>query len=269
MKQRLDTYLVENGLVSGRDLAKSFIMEGKVFVNGQRADKAGEQVSTKDSVELRGGPRYVSRGGLKLEKAMQVFPIDLSCAVSMDIGASTGGFTDCMLQNGAEKVYALDVGHDQLDIKLKNDPRVKNLEGTHIKNLSEDMLDGNSPELVSVDVSFISLEKVLPYIVPFMSEKTDLVCLFKPQFEVGKTNKGIVRREKEMVSALKKFILFLPDFGLGVKVLDFSPIKGPEGNREYLCYMKKGKFDAPIIDAQAVVDIFDANTGAVARFVLQ
>ena len=173
------------------------------------------------------------------QKALNVFNINAENKICLDVGASTGGFTDCMLQNGAEKVYALDVGHDQLDIKLKNDPRVKNLEGTHIKNLSEDMLDGNSPELVSVDVSFISLEKVLPYIVPFMSEKTDLVCLFKPQFEVGKTNKGIVRREKEMVSALKKFILFLPDVGLGVKGLDFSPIKGGDGNTEFLLYLKK------------------------------
>ena len=196
-------------------------------------------MSESDDISVLSSPKYVGRGGLKLEKALKVFNINAENKICLDVGASTGGFTDCMLQNGAEKVYALDVGHDQLDIKLKNDPRVKNLEGTHIKNLSEDMLDGNSPELVSVDVSFISLEKVLPYIVPFMSGKTDLVCLFKPQFEVGKTNKGIVRREKEMVSALKKFILFLPDVGLGVKGLDFSPIKGGDGNTEFLLYLKK------------------------------
>lgn len=237
--ERLDIFLFLCGKAKSREQAKSLISEGTVTVNGVKITKPAFKVSESDEIAVLSSPKYVGRGGLKLEKALKVFNINAENKICLDVGASTGGFTDCMLQNGAEKVYALDVGHDQLDIKLKNDPRVKNLEGTHIKNLSEDMLDGNSPELVSVDVSFISLEKVLPYIVPFMSEKTDLVCLFKPQFEVGKTNKGIVRREKEMVSALKKFILFLPDFGLGVKGLDFSPIKGGDGNTEFLLYLKK------------------------------
>ena len=237
--ERLDIFLFSGGKAKSREQAKSLILEGNVTVNGVKITKPAFKVSESDEISVLSSPKYVGRGGLKLEKALKVFNINAENKICLDVGASTGGFTDCMLQNGAKKVYALDVGHDQLDEKLKNDTRVKNLEGTHIKDLSENMLDGKIPELVSVDVSFISLEKVLPYIVPFISEKTDLVCLFKPQFEVGKTNKGIVRREKEMVSALKKFILFLPDVGLGVKGLDFSPIKGGDGNTEFLLYLKK------------------------------
>lgn len=243
--ERLDIFLFLSGKAKSREQAKSLISEGNVTVNGAKITKPAFKVSENDEISVLFSPKYVGRGGLKLEKALNVFGISAENKICLDVGASTGGFTDCMLQNGAKKVYALDVGHGQLDEKLKNDPRVINLEGTHIKDLSEKILDGKTPELVSVDVSFISLEKVLPYTVPFMSEKTDLVCLFKPQFEVGKTNKGIVRREKEMVSALKKFILFLPGVGLCVKGLDFSPIKGGDGNTEFLLYLKHGGDSSP------------------------
>ena len=242
MKQRLDVYLVENNMVSGRDLAKSYIMEGRVFVNGQRADKAGDQVSEKDSVELRGEKlRYVSRGGLKLEKAMQVFPINLENAVAMDIGASTGGFTDCMLQNGAAKVFAVDVGYGQLAWKLRTDERVVNMERTNIRYVTLENI-GEELDFASVDVAFISLKLVLPVAYSLMKDGAEIVALIKPQFEAGREQvgkKGVVRDPQVHISVIENVTQEAQKIGFEIKGLDFSPIRGPEGNIEYLMYAVK------------------------------
>ena len=242
MKQRLDIYLVENGLVSGRDLAKSLIMEGKVYVNNQKADKAGEPVSEKDKVEVRGETlRYVSRGGLKLEKAMQTFPIILENKVTMDIGASTGGFTDCMLQNGAKKVFAVDVGYGQLAWKLRCDERVVNMERTNIRNVTLDDI-GETLDFASVDVAFISLKLVLPVAKTLLKDGGEVVALIKPQFEAGREKvgkKGVVRDPEVHKEVIENVVSFTQDFGFKIKGLDFSPIRGPEGNIEYLMYAEK------------------------------
>ena len=242
MKVRLDLYLVENGLVSGRELAKSLIMEGKVYVNNQKADKPGEQVSEKDKVELRGEmPKYVSRGGLKLEKAMQEFPISLENCVAMDIGASTGGFTDCMLQNGAKKVYAVDVGYGQLAWKLRTDERVVNMERTNIRFVTPENIE-EELDFVSVDVAFISLKLVLPVAHTLMHNGAQMVCLIKPQFEAGREKvgkKGVVRDPLVHREVLEKITEFTQDTGFEILGLDFSPIRGPEGNIEYLMFAEK------------------------------
>ena len=213
MKQRLDVYLVENGLVSGRDLAKSLIMEGKVYVNNQKADKAGDQVGEKDKVELRGETlKYVSRGGLKLEKAMSAFPISLQGSVAMDIGASTGGFTDCMLQNGAVKVYSVDVGYGQLAWKLRTDERVVNMERTNIRYVTKETI-GEELDFASIDVSFISLKLVLPVACELLKDGGELVALIKPQFEAGREKvgkKGVVRDpevHREVIETVTEFPL--------------------------------------------------------------
>lgn len=242
MKQRLDIFLVENGLVSGRDLAKSLIMEGKVYVNNQKADKAGEQVSEKDKVELRGETlRYVSRGGLKLEKAMNAFPISLDGCVAMDIGASTGGFTDCMLQNGARKVYSVDVGYGQLAWKLRTDERVVNMERTNIRYVTPEDI-GEELDFASIDVAFISLKLVLPVAVNLLKDGGELVALIKPQFEAGRDKvgkKGVVRDSAVHQEVIENVTAFAQDSGFCVLGLEFSPIRGPEGNIEYLMYAKK------------------------------
>lgn len=244
MKKRLDVYLVENNLVSGRDLAKSLIMEGKVFVNNQRADKAGEQVGEKDKVELRGEvQKYVSRGGLKLEKAMESFEINLDGAVSMDIGASTGGFTDCMLQNGAKKVFAVDVGYGQLAWKLRTDERVENMERTNIRFVTRETI-GTALDFASIDVAFISLKLVLPVAYELLKDNKTLVALIKPQFEAGREKvgkKGVVRDKNVHKEVINEITSFAQDIGFKVLGLDFSPIRGPEGNIEYLMYAKKEK----------------------------
>ena len=247
MKQRLDIYLVENGLVSGRDLAKSLIMEGKVYVNNQKADKAGEQIGEKDKVELRGEVlKYVSRGGLKLEKAMNSFPINLNGCVAMDIGASTGGFTDCMLQNGASKVYSVDVGYGQLAWKLRTDERVVNMERTNIRYVTAEDI-GEELDFASIDVAFISLKLVLPVAEKLLRENGELVALIKPQFEAGREKvgkKGVVRDSAVHCEVIEEITNFAQNSGFAVLGLDFSPIKGPEGNIEYLMYAKKmSQFD--------------------------
>ena len=242
MKQRLDIYLVENGLVSGRDLAKSLIMAGKVYVNNQKADKAGEQVSEKDKVELRGETlKYVSRGGLKLEKAMKTFPIKLDGLVSMDIGASTGGFTDCMLQNGASKVFAVDVGYGQLAWKLRTDERVVNMERTNIRYVTPQDI-GQELDFASVDVAFISLKLVLPVAKTLLREEGEIVALIKPQFEAGREKvgkKGVVRDPEVHKEVIEEVVTFAQNTGFEILGLDFSPIRGPEGNIEYLMYARK------------------------------
>lgn len=243
MKERLDVLLVNKGLAPSREKAKVIIMSGNVFVNGQREDKAGSTFDVEKShIEVKASPlKYVSRGGLKLEKAMVEFPITLENAVCMDIGASTGGFTDCMLQNGAGKVYSVDVGHGQLDWKLRNDARVVCMEKTNFRYMQpediEDRLD-----FASVDVSFISLTKILLPARRLLKENGQMVCLIKPQFEAGRDKvgkKGVVRDKKVHEEVIEKVYEFALLCGFEVGGLAFSPIKGPEGNIEYLIYLKK------------------------------
>ena len=242
MKIRLDQYLVENGLADSRQKAQAYIMAGDVFVNNQKADKAGLFLKETDSVEVRGAKlQYVSRGGLKLEKAMQTFPIDLNGCVCMDVGASTGGFTDCMLQNGATKVYALDVGYGQLAWKLRSDERVVNLERTNVRHLTHEQVP-EEISFTSIDVSFISLTLVLPVVYEFLKETGEVICLIKPQFEAGREKvgkKGVVREESTHVEVIEKVVTFADELGFAVKGLTFSPVKGPEGNIEYLAWLEK------------------------------
>ncbi len=256
-KIRLDQLVFDLGLTESRERAKTTIMSGIVFVDGQRADKPGMQVSPDASVEVRGAALpYVSRGGFKLEKALKVFPIDACGKICMDCGASTGGFTDVLLKNGAAKVYSVDVGYGQLAWSLRSDERVVNLERTNIRYISEEQI----PEPIDIavmDLSFISIKLVLPAVCSLIKDGGDLVCLIKPQFEAGKDDvgkKGVVRDKNIHLSVIEGILSFAPTVGMTVMGLDFSPIKGPEGNREYLCFMKKGRFDPPTIDARAVVE---------------
>ena len=239
-KKRLDVAMVEQGLAESRQKAQAIIMAGQVYVNGQKVDKAGAPVAEDAVVEVRGKAlRYVSRGGLKLEKAMACWPIELNGAVCADIGASTGGFTDCMLQNGAEKVYAVDVGYNQLDWKLRTHPQVVCMERTNARYLTAEQIP-QPLEFFSVDVSFISLNLILPALRPLMKETGQGVCLVKPQFEAGKDKvgkKGVVRDPKVHLEVLEHFLEHAANAGFYVKDITFSPIKGPEGNIEYLGYL--------------------------------
>lgn len=246
MKERLDILLVRQGLAPSREKAKAVIMAGNVYVNGQREDKAGASFEEeKIHIEVKGVPaKYVSRGGLKLEKAMETFEICLADTICMDIGASTGGFTDCMLQSGAVKVYSVDVGHGQLAWKLRQDERVVCMEKTNFRYMQpadiEDRLD-----FASVDVSFISLTKILVPARNLLKEKGRMVCLIKPQFEAGREKvgkKGVVREPEIHEEVIRKIIVYAEQTGFVVKGLTFSPIKGPEGNIEYLVYLEKAEF---------------------------
>lgn len=255
-KQRLDVYLVENGLVGSRSAAQAMIMAGEVYIGGQKAQKAGEQVTGGENIEIRGKSlKYVSRGGLKLDKAIAVFSPSLDDKICMDIGASTGGFTDCMLQNGAKKVYSVDVGYGQLAWKLRQDERVVNLERTNIRYVTEEQVS-DKIDFFSVDVSFISLKLVLPVAYNLLSEDGLGVCLIKPQFEAGREKvgkKGVVRDKAVHLEVIENVLEFTREMGFVVLGLDYSPIKGPEGNIEYLMYIgKKGEDVNP--DASAVVD---------------
>ena len=242
MKERLDVLLVSQGLAASREKAKAIIMSGNVLVNGQREDKAGTMIDVKAEITVKGGQlKYVSRGGLKLEKAMSHFDLTLEGRVCMDVGASTGGFTDCMLQNGAVKVYSVDVGHGQLDWKLRNDPRVVCMEKTNIRYVTPEQIK-EPAAFVSIDVSFISLTKVLPPVRELMTEDGEIVCLIKPQFEAGREKvgkKGVVRDPKVHEEVIEKVIDFAATVGLESRELEFSPIKGPEGNIEYLLHLLK------------------------------
>lgn len=254
-KQRLDVYLTEQGLVRSRSEAQSIIMAGEVYINNQKATKAGEQVNGDENIEVRStAQKYVSRGGLKLEKAMAVFPVSPNQKVCMDIGASTGGFTDCMLQNGAKKVYAVDVGYGQLAWKLRSDDRVVNMERTNIRYVEPEQLE-DKIDFFSVDVSFISLALVLPVAWKLSSDDASGVCLIKPQFEAGRDKvgkKGVVRDANVHKEVLHKVMDFTRDIGFKVCGLDYSPIKGPEGNIEYLMYIsKQGEDTNPDADALA------------------
>lgn len=242
MKERLDILLVQRGLAASREKAKAIIMAGNVLVAGQREDKAGTMIDEKAEITVKGGQlRYVSRGGLKLEKAMGQFDLALEGKVCMDVGASTGGFTDCMLQNGAVQVYSVDVGHGQLDWKLRNDPRVVCMEKTNIRYVVPDDI-GEPPAFVSIDVSFISLTKVLLPVRQLMTETGEIVCLIKPQFEAGREKvgkKGVVRDPKVHEEVIRKVIAYGASISLESVNLEYSPIKGPEGNIEYLLHLRK------------------------------
>jgi len=243
MKERLDVLLVKQGMAESREKAKAVIMSGSVFVDGQREDKAGSVFDEeKVRIEVRGHSlKYVSRGGLKLEKAMEQFGIVLTGKICMDIGASTGGFTDCMLQNGAKKVYSVDVGHGQLAWKLRNDDRVVCMEKTNFRYLLREQIEDDL-DFASVDVSFISLTKILIPARNLLKDMGQMVCLIKPQFEAGKEKvgkKGVVREEKTQIEVIEKVIDYADSLGFTIRNLEFSPIKGPEGNIEYLLYLEK------------------------------
>lgn len=256
-KLRLDQLVFDLGLTESRERAKTTIMSGLVFVDGQRADKPGMQVSPDASVEVKGAALpYVSRGGLKLEKALKVFPIDPSGLTCIDCGASTGGFTDVLLKNGAVKVYSVDVGYGQLAWSLRQDERVINMERTNIRYISTEQIP-EPIDLAVMDLSFISIKLVLPAVCSLLKDGGELMCLIKPQFEAGREEvgkKGVVRDKAVHLAVIESILEFAPSVGMAVRGLDFSPIKGPEGNREYLCYMKKGGEAAPDIDAAAVVE---------------
>ncbi len=243
-KKRLDVLVLEQGLASSRERAKALIMAGGIYVDNQKADKPGDLYPEDAALQLRGsGQKYVSRGGLKLEKALQVFPLHLEGLTCMDVGASTGGFTDCMLQNGAEKVYSIDVGYGQLAWTLRQDSRVVNLERTNARYLTAQQVP-EAIDFFSVDVSFISLTLVLPAIYPLLSSQGQGGCLIKPQFEAGREKvgkKGVVRDISVHIGVMEKIIAFALENGFSVLGLDFSPVKGPEGNIEYLIHLEKSQ----------------------------
>ncbi|MCI9361457.1 MAG: TlyA family RNA methyltransferase [Hungatella sp.] len=260
MKERLDVLLVKRNLAQSREKAKAVIMAGVVYVDGQKEDKAGTMFEDTVSVEVKGNTLpYVSRGGLKLEKAVTCFGLSLDGTVCMDVGASTGGFTDCMLQNGAVKVYAVDVGHGQLAWKLRNDERVVCMEKTNIRYVTEaDVQD--RIQFASIDVSFISLTKVLEPVKKLLTEDGQVVCLIKPQFEAGREKvgkKGVVREKSTHAEVIEAVISYGREIGFGVLNLEFSPVKGPEGNIEYLLYLQNCPSEEQTqmwVDVKGVVD---------------
>ena len=257
MKIRLDQYLVQHGMIQSRERAKALIMAGVVFVNEQKVDKAGEMIKEDAKVEVRGHDiGYVSRGGLKLEKAMQVFPMRPDGKVCMDIGASTGGFTDCMLQNGATKVYAVEVGFGQLDWKLRSDERVVCMERTNARYLDRDQIP-DELDFASIDVSFISLKLILPAVHRVLKEGGHVACLIKPQFEAGREKvgkKGVVRDPDVHLEVLENFLTHAKDSGFTVLDITFSPIRGPEGNIEYLGYLESGDWVEKTFALQGLVE---------------
>ena len=267
MKERLDVLLVKRNLAASREKAKAIIMSGNVFVDGQREDKAGTTFPEEVQIEVKGHTLpYVSRGGLKLEKAIKNFDVSVEGKVCTDVGSSTGGFTDCMLQNGAKKVYAIDVGRGQLDWKLRQDDRVVCMEKTNIRYVTPEDL-GELIDFSSIDVSFISLTKVLMPICEYLTENGQIVALIKPQFEAGREKvgkKGVVREKSTHIEVIRKVIDYAMSIGFAVLNLEFSPIRGPEGNIEYLVHLEKcGKTDriSDIINVEKTVDeAFDTLT---------
>jgi 23S rRNA (cytidine1920-2'-O)/16S rRNA (cytidine1409-2'-O)-methyltransferase len=269
MKERLDVLLVNRNLAESREKAKAIIMSGNVFVDGQREDKAGSTFSEDVVIEVKGNPlKYVSRGGLKLEKAIERYHIRLEGSICMDVGSSTGGFTDCMLQNGAIKVYSVDVGTNQLAWKLRQDERVVSMEKTNIRYLTPEQLQ-DEITFTSIDVSFISLTKVLQPVRDLMSEQGEVVCLIKPQFEAGREKvgkKGVVRDQKVHIEVIAMVSEYAASIGFDCLDLDFSPIKGPEGNIEYLLYLRKNiseesaeeKCQGKAITSQCIVETVEA-----------
>lgn len=256
-KVRLDQLVFDLGLAPSRERAKTTIMAGDVFVDGQRVDKPGTPVDPEKKIEVRGAAMpYVSRGGFKLAKALKEFAFDPTGLVCIDCGASTGGFTDVLLQNGAAKVYAVDVGYGQLAWSLRNDSRVVNLERTNVRYITREQI----PEMAALavmDLAFISIKLVIPAVSELLEDNGDILCLIKPQFEAGRENvgkKGVVRDKKVHLDVLKSFLDFAPGAGFTVMGLSYSPIRGPEGNIEYLGWLKKGCHMAPDIDPEAVVE---------------
>lgn len=241
-KERLDVLLVKRGLAESREKAKAVIMSGNVFVDGQREDKAGTSFPEKVKIEVKGqSMKYVSRGGYKLEKAIEQYGVSVKDKVCMDVGSSTGGFTDCMLQNGAKKVYAVDVGTNQLAWKLRQDERVVSMEKTNIRYLEPDQIE-DAISFASIDVAFISLTKVLVPVRNLLEEKGEVVCLIKPQFEAGRDKvgkKGVVRDKSVHLEVIEQVTDFARQIGFFPLKLDYSPIKGPEGNIEYLLHIRK------------------------------
>lgn len=263
MKERLDVLLVKRGLVPSREKAKAIIMSGNVFVEGQREDKAGTTFPEESAIEIKGHTLpYVSRGGLKLEKALKHFDVTVDNKVCTDVGSSTGGFTDCMLQNGAKKVFAIDVGRGQLDWKLRQDERVICMEKTNIRNVVPEDI-GEPIDFSSIDVSFISLTKVLLPIRNYLKEDGEIVALIKPQFEAGREKvgkKGVVREKSTHIEVIDKVISYAVSIGFFAKALEFSPIKGPEGNIEYLVHLQKCPDDVAGVseDIQVTAVVEDA-----------
>ena len=256
-KTRLDVLLTERGLLDSRQKAQATIMSGIVFVNGQRVDKVGTAVANDALIEIRGTTLpYVSRGGLKLEKAMQTFPLTLTGKICADIGASTGGFTDCMLQNGAKKVYAVDVGYGQLDWKLRNDARVVCMERTNARYLTHEEIP-EELDFASVDVSFISLKLIFPALYGLLREGGEIACLIKPQFEAGREKvgkKGVVRDPAVHLEVLEHFLIHAKENHFTVLGITYSPIRGPEGNIEYLGFLRKSEELDAAVDLQAIVE---------------
>ena len=257
MKQRLDIFLTEKNFFDSRTRAQSMIMAGKILVNGQKIDKAGTLIPPDAQIKILGEEMpFVSRGGLKLQKALDVFKIILSGKIAADVGASTGGFTDCMLQHGAKKVYAIDVGYGQLAWKLRSNAQVVNMERTNIRNVTREDFFYGLPEFISIDVAFISLEKVLPVVFDVLKDSGEVVALIKPQFEAGREHvgkKGVVRDKKIHAAVIEKILNFAACLGFGVKGLDFSPVKGPEGNIEYLAHLAKN-FSSADVEILSVVN---------------
>jgi len=259
-KERLDVLIYREGMADSREKASRQIMSGIVYVNGTKVDKPGTKIPASSKIEIRGTSLpYVSRGGLKLEKAVSEFNLDLCGKVALDIGASTGGFTDCMLKNGAVKVYAIDVGYGQLAWNLRIDSRVVCLERTNIRYVAPEAI-GEYADFASIDVSFISLTKVLPAVKQLLKENGEIVCLIKPQFEAGREKvgkKGVVKEKNVHIEVIEKITTFCTDeMELSILGLSYSPIKGPEGNIEYLLYLSKRKysaFDTPQFDIISVV----------------
>lgn len=263
-KTRLDVLLVERGLQETRQKAQATIMSGLVFVNNQKVDKAGTPVANDADIEVRGNAlKYVSRGGLKLEKAMTSFALSLDGCICGDIGASTGGFTDCMLQNGAKKVYAVDVGYGQLDWKLRNDPRVVCMERTNARYLSREQIP-DELDFASIDVSFISLKLILPAVHNVLKAGGHVACLVKPQFEAGREKvgkKGVVRDPTVHFEVLENFLIHAKESGFTVLDLTYSPIRGPEGNIEYLGYLESGEWVEKEFDLKALVEASHSDLG--------
>ena len=256
-KIRLDQLVFDRGLTESRERAKTSIMSGLVFVNGQRMDKPGMSFDENAVVELKGEALpYVSRGGLKLEKALKVFNFDATGLICIDCGASTGGFTDVLLKNGAKKVFAVDVGYGQLAWSLRCDERVVNMERTNIRYVTPEIL-GEEPELAVMDLSFISIRLVLPVVRGLIKDGAYVICLIKPQFEAGREKvgkKGVVREKATHVEVVRGFLEFAPTAGYTPLGLGYSPIRGPEGNIEYLALLRKGNYEAPELDPEAVVE---------------
>ncbi|SNX55374.1 23S rRNA (cytidine1920-2'-O)/16S rRNA (cytidine1409-2'-O)-methyltransferase [Thermoanaerobacterium sp. RBIITD] len=254
-KERIDVLLVKRGLFTSREKAKASIMAGEVYANGRRVDKAGDMLDIKSNIEIKGKTNpYVSRGGLKLEKALKYFNIDVNGKIAMDVGASTGGFTDCLLKNGAKKVYSIDVGYGQLDWSLRNDKRVINMERINVRYLNDipDIVD-----IVTIDVSFISLSIVIPAIKKFIKGDGELISLIKPQFEAGREKvgkKGVVKDKNVHIEVIEKVVNILKNLSFSIKGLTYSPIKGPEGNIEYLIYAKNNEYENNEIDIVNIVE---------------